>query len=367
MDAFISAQGNWENGFSPPPKGNGLNGHVNSLIIYQGKLVAGGAFTKAGSISCRYIASFDGGKWSRLGKGLPCATSCLQVWNNQIVACCLDGRLVDKRGKLEADNTAYVTIYRERSWKEVAKTNGGCLRSMQVFQDKLFLGGDELALSSETDASSSLWCWDGIDRLEPVDKLTGRIERISIWQEQLVVIGNFKLPGQDEFTAVALWDGADWQQLPWPHGSIPSAVTTHQDSLVVAGPSAVSHSLGSGLIPIIAMWDGYNWKEIPFPLDTKSTYNPTIEVILSDRDNLILGGDIFLDEPTEVGSICQWNGEGWESYQNGLHTDWSAPCWVADILSTEEGFYAGGNFDFSSEGDRSQASSNIAFWKAGLE
>ena len=234
---------------------------------------------------------------------------------------------------------------------------------MQLFQDKLFLGGDELALSSETNTSSSLWYWDGVDRLVPVDKLTGRIERISIWQEQLVVIGSFKLPGQVEYSAVALFDGTGWQQVPWPHDSIPAAVTTHQDLLVVAGPSATSHNLGSGLTPIIAMWNGNSWKEIPFPKDAKSTYNPTVEVILSDRGNLILGGDIFLAEPNVVGSVCQWNGEGWESFQNGLDTDWSAPCWVADILHTEEGFYAGGNFEISSDGERSQKSSNIAFWK----
>jgi len=362
MTEFVRAQGNWERGFGPPPKGNGLNGWVNSLIKFQSKIVAGGNFTQAGSLRCGYIASYDGKKWSDLGQGLPCSVTCLKDWNSQIIACCWDGRLVDKRGKLESDNTAYVMIYKEGKWQEVAKAKGGCLRAMQLFQNKLFLGGDDLALSSETGTSSSLWYWDGTNRLEPVDKLTGRIEEISIWQERLVVIGKFKLPSQEEYSAVALLDGTDWQHIPWQYDSMPSAVTTHQDSLFIAGPSANSHNLGIGLTPVIAMWDGHNWKEIPFPLDSKSTYNPTVEVILSDKDTLILGGDIFLAEPMEVGSICQWNGEGWESYQNGLHTDWPAPCWVADILVSEEGMYAGGNFDLSSDGDRSQASSNIGFW-----
>src|SRR5699024_9094902 len=62
----------WD-GTSWSPLGDGLDGTVDSLAVYGGKLVAGGSFKKSGTKEMRHLAVWDGTTWTELGGGLPAA------------------------------------------------------------------------------------------------------------------------------------------------------------------------------------------------------------------------------------------------------------------------------------------------------
>ena len=62
-----------DGGGPPPPAGigrPGMNGPVNALGTFDGKLVAGGIFDMAGGDSALGIALWDGSEWTTLGRGV---------------------------------------------------------------------------------------------------------------------------------------------------------------------------------------------------------------------------------------------------------------------------------------------------------
>lgn len=63
--------------------GTGVNGQVQALTVWNGLLVAGGAFTGAG---INYVALWSGSSWQPLGAGFPVGVQHLTVWNGLLVA-----------------------------------------------------------------------------------------------------------------------------------------------------------------------------------------------------------------------------------------------------------------------------------------
>jgi trimeric autotransporter adhesin len=362
MSTIIPAKGNWSPRFGQPPNGLGLNRHVNALIIRGNDLVVGGAFTQAGSKECKYIARFDGSEWYPLGEGLPCGVSSMALRGTSLICSCWNGELVLRDEQLVTDETAFLMIYANGLWRQVLKYSGKPIRKLQLFNDLVVIVGSNLSLLSETDASSCLWLWPDGEMPHPAGKIDGRVEDTTIWNSFLVATGEFTLPGHETPASVALWDGDSWCVLPWPYDSIPGAATQHKGNLVVAGPSTISQELGWGHTPVLAQWDGYVWKEIPFISHQTYPY-PTVDTVVSDGENLILGGNLFVPGTNEINNIAQWNGSNWESFENGLIIGWSGFGWVCAILPTEQGFYAGGSFSTAVIADETIDCGNIAYWK----
>jgi len=63
-----------------------INGTVNALTVYGGKLIAGGSFSLAGGLSVLNIASWDGSVWSDVGGGPDNIVSALTVYNGDLIA-----------------------------------------------------------------------------------------------------------------------------------------------------------------------------------------------------------------------------------------------------------------------------------------
>jgi len=58
----------WDNSLSPSLPG--VDGSVQALTVFDGKLIAGGGFTIAGGVTVNFIAAWDGSSWSALGSGM---------------------------------------------------------------------------------------------------------------------------------------------------------------------------------------------------------------------------------------------------------------------------------------------------------
>jgi len=74
----------WD-GDSWQPLGEGLNGPVIALTVYNGRLIAGGDFTEAGGQPANNIAAWDGSQWSPLGSGVNGEVWELLVYHNDLV------------------------------------------------------------------------------------------------------------------------------------------------------------------------------------------------------------------------------------------------------------------------------------------
>src|SRR4030042_1120596 len=66
--AFGECEPNWKAGNGPPSIG--LNSPAYALTVYNGDLIAGGYFTKAGGVDVNRIARWGGSSWQPLGRGM---------------------------------------------------------------------------------------------------------------------------------------------------------------------------------------------------------------------------------------------------------------------------------------------------------
>jgi len=59
---------------------------VSALAVWQGDLIAGGAFPRAGAAAASFIARWDGVEWSPLGPGPNGPVDVLAVYDGDLVA-----------------------------------------------------------------------------------------------------------------------------------------------------------------------------------------------------------------------------------------------------------------------------------------
>ncbi len=115
--------------------GTGLNGNVNTLLIKNNMLYAGGDFNMAGTTPVSNVAVYDmqTGQWQSMGN-LDSTVTGLAVYNNEIYA----------GGKF----TGFVSKWTGTSWQDITQgfLYGEGVRTLEVKDSLLYIGGNfELA------------------------------------------------------------------------------------------------------------------------------------------------------------------------------------------------------------------------------
>jgi len=99
--------------------GAGMNASVCAFASYNGRLIAGGAFTLAGGRPCNFIAVWNGSGWEPLGAGLNGEVRALAVYDGYLIA----GGLFTLAGGAPAD---YVAAWDGQQWTPLGEGVGGC-------------------------------------------------------------------------------------------------------------------------------------------------------------------------------------------------------------------------------------------------
>ena len=83
---------------------NGTNGNVYAITAFNGKIIYGGLFTRAGSITVSNIAAYDpsANTWSALGTGLNGEVKSLTVSGSDLIV----GGFFTQAGIVNANNVA---------------------------------------------------------------------------------------------------------------------------------------------------------------------------------------------------------------------------------------------------------------------
>ena len=74
------------NGSTWQPLGDGTNGTVRALTVWNGELIAGGDFASAGGVSAQGIARWNGSAWLPLGSGVDGWVDALTVYGGDLIA-----------------------------------------------------------------------------------------------------------------------------------------------------------------------------------------------------------------------------------------------------------------------------------------
>ncbi len=134
------------------PFAGGVEGNrVDAMIQFNGDLIVGGQFTKAGGVEVHNAARWDGSQWHAMGIG---------TWNT-------------------------ITQFEKTSTALFAR------------------GGDIYG-------QTLVAYWNGTDWIPVPDWQYTPIDAMTAWDDKLVLGGTFFQPGNPMHTGLTIWDGSDW-------------------------------------------------------------------------------------------------------------------------------------------------------------
>ena len=277
-------------------------------MLPNGDIVAGGVFTKAGAVSARNIARWDGAAWSPLGSGL---TGFMQGTTD---ASRLLGLAVLASGDVVAGG--YFTTAGGVSAKNVARWNG----------------------TAWSEIGSGVTSTDGFAPFVSAF--------LELPNGDLVVGGHFTAAGGVSAKHIARWDGATWTAfgsgLAGGLAGFPIAVYQFvrmpNGDLVACGDFTVA---GGVTVNRIARWDGAAWSSMGSGMD-----NDVYALQLLPNGDLLAGGAFTTAGGVSARGIARWNGTSWSAFGAGLTGTQAvgASCF-ARMPSGE--LVVGGNFDFA--------------------
>lgn len=334
------------------PFGTGLNGTVRDLTVFDGQLIAVGAFTATadGSRTLNRVARWDGQSWQPFGSGVNGVVNGVEVYDAG------NGPELVIGGQFTASGAAsvrYAARWTGSSWQQIGGAIGAPVLAIRSFDGDLYASGFFFYPSSSTvPGGNYILRWDGSDwsplgggmnlrgtTLEVYDDGNG--DALYVGGVFNKVFNGFNASGQGDPATetvafnIAKWNGQQWSALG---GGVNAGVTdlvaydpgdAFGMSLFVVGDfSAVNFSQITS--PYIARWDNGVWRPVPSGMNnTPETITPYFENA-SKREILYVGGRFTMVEGRVARRIARWGclpvDRVWVSQSGGAYldpTNWS--------------------------------------------
>jgi hypothetical protein len=160
---------------------------VRALAVYDGGLIAGGCFAKAGDVPANGIARWNGTAWQPMGAGLNCV-SALAVYNGELIAA--SGSVVRWNGA---------------TWEPLGTGLGGGVYALTVYNGELVVAG---WFSSGSGAPGDrIARWNGLEWQPMGTGMNQPVEALAVYNGQLIAGGEFLTAGGNVSAYWARWNG----------------------------------------------------------------------------------------------------------------------------------------------------------------
>lgn len=311
--------------------GGGMTGQnpsyasVRTLLVFDGKLIAGGEFSKAGYADAINVASWDGSRWRAIGEGLPGLVLTLCEYNGELFA-----------GTYEDISASRGCVFRwdGADWVPVAHTEGRDhgVTSLCVYGGELIAAGVFNVIDGVEVNSIARWDgtnWRALD--EGISGGYGGGFALEVLDGSLYVGGVFESAGGESASGIARWDGDSWHGLGTENSELPLvfALRRIEDRLIVGGyfdPEPESNT------PTVSAWNGKGWSHLGEGGALETT------AICSYRGEIVIGGWSFGNALPFSGFVAHFDGSEWGSFCDGLNGE------VTAMTSYEDGIVFGGPF-----------------------
>ncbi len=322
------------------PTGNGTNNGGNggiTLQAYNGKLIAGGAFSQAGTVTAKGSAMWDGTAWSIVDstKNSFFAVRPLVIFRGQLYG------FVSQFG----DPSGYmIRLDSNFKWHYVPNSDfyigpyKGYVKSAAVYNGELYVGGDFDSIGNIH--ANHIARWDGTHWTQVGFGINnGDLYGMKVYDNELYVGGVFSVAGNVSVNDLARWNGSTWRDVG---GGITGAsiyafftMEVYQDELYIGGDLEYA---GGQPMQRITKWNGSTFSPVGGGLGFTGTVN-ALEVF---GNRLIISGHfgagMFQDRSGT------WNGVNFDSLGTGLS---STPT-DFEIYNCQ--LYAGGRFTTTGNG-----------------
>jgi len=226
----IAAYINGFAGYSWIDLAGGVNGTVNKILLHQNKLIVGGSFTTAGSLSVLNVAAYNltNGAWEQMGN-LNGNVKTFEVFNGQIYA--------------GGSFNSFIAKWNGTSWEEVLPgyLYGNEVRALKAHENELIIGGDfELPTGA---LRKNAFAFDGTQAVIMGFGTKTPVNDFEIYQGKIYA-GCDYISGNDTCALASFIDG-DWQTIfdgnfyyfgfgSYLHGTI-KQMKTFEASIYIAG------------------------------------------------------------------------------------------------------------------------------------
>ncbi len=308
---------------------NGTNDTVYAITSYNGKIIYGGNFTRAGSVNVQNIAAYDPvtNTWSALGAGVNGEVKALTVSGSDLIV----GGSFTQAGITNANRVAR---WNGTNWSAMSSGFGDDVNALIVYSGSIIAGGN----FSMPGGADNVARWNGSVWVSMGNGLTGsgdRVNAFTVFQGNLVAGGRFEESGSTNMENIAKWNGSVWSAFNGDSfdGNV-NAVTVYNNELFAGGDFM---HIGGNDRKYIAKWSGSSWVSVGGGLD-----DGPVEAFSVFKNSLIVGGNfrktgtgLFVDR------ITSWNGSTWSRLLTG-HNDHVYA--LHTFNSTDTMLYSGGEF-----------------------
>lgn len=288
------------------PLGEGVDGAVRALTVFNGELVAAGEFLNAGGTPANRIARWDGTMWRPLGSGINGPVNALTTYSGLLVA---GGEFTNAGGSTVSN----LALWTGAIWAGLGGANSR-VNALTTYNGDLIAAGWFTSIGGVS--ASCIARYNGFDWLGLSSGLNGQAFAVRSWEGDLYVGGTFLSAGGVSAPRIAKWNGHSWSSvggsIPGPGTQRVSAFGEYAGSLVVAGEFS-GGATGSGNI---RAWTGSSWNALP-------SASLAISCVASYRNTLHAGGKQYNYESNINGNFIVLEGPEWRSFGHEMNVNLS--------------------------------------------
>lgn len=211
------------------PVGNGLrsgnNRDVNTLVAFNGNLIAGGNFEKIeGNDTLMYISQWDGTSWKQMGQGggFSNYVHALTVFNGELYA---GGEMFRRFNDDGTTFTGGIAKWNGSKWMPVAGLSNGVVFAMAEYDNQLFLARREEIIDQNSGNTIAieykLTSFDGTTFTDIPSLFKGpenytALEDLTVYDNKLVIVGRFDSIDNIPARMAVAYDGTAYATLNFP-------------------------------------------------------------------------------------------------------------------------------------------------------
>ncbi|UCD64263.1 MAG: hypothetical protein JSW34_02160 [Candidatus Zixiibacteriota bacterium] len=271
--------------------------------------VTEGAKSATADVSANEFVDPDDIYWSPLGSGMDGRVLALTVYEGKLIAggdfTTAGGVLVNHIASWDGSNWSWL--------RPGPPLDPGCddrIVAMTVYDEKLIVAGNFHTAGGV--AANHIASWDGSSWSPLGSGTSGGVKALAVYGDQLFVGGYFGTAGGVEVNNIASWDGSTWSPLGSGTNGDVRALTVYDGKLIAAGSFVEIEPWPVFTFMCIASWDGSSWSQVGYPLWTWPISSPKALTVYNGA--LYAGGRAIQEFSEEICSrafIHVWNGSGW--------------------------------------------------------
>jgi len=232
-----------------------LSSQINAMVPFAGGVAVGGGGHYFGTIFSPRVALWDGAAWRALGSGVPSTVFSLVVYDGKLVA----GGVGGSGSTPGVGEKPAIHVWDGLAWSRIGSANG-IVYAMATHGGDLYVGGTFTSIDGV--ATSKVARWDGSSWHAVGAGFTGASTVKVLCAHDTTLVAGGTLP---DYQGVAQWDGAAWSQVGEGLKSGASAGTV--GSLASDGTTLYAggtfNASGGSPVTSVATWDGVSWTGIP--------------------------------------------------------------------------------------------------------